>query len=707
VSTSGSRNTALSALTILVFVAVGVYLWIGSSLQAAMDRGTIPGLEDEPFYPPADPVADAILAVARDALDREVAGIRAEAAAKAAVEEAAKAAESSPSEDGGAEDSSGGSADSVAGAGAGDTPNGAETGGTEAVTPPNDASDFPQLGQVADHPWVVSLYLPTRNEDARGPHVRRLPDADVRVAVDSLLDALPSAARAPDVLAGGRWKVDRILPGRRPLPPKGGYGGVALDAGIDGIELTHPDAGAPFWYLPSWSAERETKRRRIYSSAIKAARADGWSKSNTNEASVSAFRTRAYVEALGGGATARPTQRGNAVGRPSTVPEIRRSIEIAADYLVRETDGRGKFTYRYNAYADKNDGGYNMLRHAGTAYSMFQAYRLVGDEAIYDAAARAMDYYRRRMKEDEDRPGEWFILDGGGSRKRAKLGGAGLGLLAYVEMEKAKPGSSDYEAMLGLARHIEHMQQDDGSFESFYNWDGKEKTTRKSTFYPGEATLALVRLHQLTGDERWLDVAERAADYYVDKRWVSLGLRIYIPPDAWGLQALEELDRVRPNSRREKYALAVSESIARHKLMDPEVTPPDMVGGDLSGLGSLPLAANSGSYGEALTAGARLEARRRPGETRHQEHAQTNLTMQLRNQFTEANDWFLPNPTRAHGGFRFKPNNHEIGNDVVQHNISGLMGILQLMDPDAPNIGLVVSDAERSAPLKAAMEAAQ
>lgn len=690
-SNSGSRNAALSVLTVLVFLGVGVYLWIGNSLQAALDRGVIPGLEDEPFYPPPDPVADAILAVARDALEREVAGLRAEAAkAETGADEAPGEPDASP----GGDESPDAAADEDV------TP-------AADATPPPDDSSFPQLAQVPDHPWVISLYLPTRDENARGPHVRRLPDADVRVAVDALLDALPDAGRTPEVLGGGRWKVDRILDGRRPVPPKGGYGGVALDPGIDGIELTHPDAGAPYWYLPSWSAERQLKRRRIYSTALKDARAAGWSKSNTREATVSAFRTRAYVEALGGGAPARPTQRGNAVGRPSTVEEIRRSIAIAADYLVRETDGRGKFTYRYNAYEDKNDGGYNMLRHAGTAYSMFQAYRLVGDEAIYEAAARAMDYYRRRMKEDDERPGEWFILDGGGSRKRAKLGGAGLGLLAYVEMEKAKPGSSDYEAMLGLARHIEHMQQDDGSFESFYNWDGKERTTRKSTFYPGEATLALVRLHQLTGDERWLDVAERAADYYVDKRWVALGLRIYIPPDAWGIQALEELDRVRPNARRQKYALAVSESIARHKLMDPEVTPPDMVGGDLSGIGSLPLAANSGSYGEALTAGARLEARRRPGETRHLGHAKTNLTMQLRNQFTEANDWFLPNPARAHGGFRFKPNDHEIGNDVVQHNISGLMGILQLMDPEAPNIGLVVSDADRSVPLKAAMEAAQ
>jgi hypothetical protein len=336
---------------------------------------------------------------------------------------------------------------------------------------------------------------------------------------------------------------------------------------------------------------------------------------------------------------------------------------------------------------------------------MFQTYRLTGDETVFEAASRAMNYFKVRMKEDEKHPGEWFILDPGGRRKRAKLGGAGLGLLAFVEMEKARPGSSDYEAMFGLARHIERMQHPDGSFESFYDWDGKERTDRKSTFYPGEALLALVRLHQLTGDEHWLDVAERGADYLVNGRWVALGIRIYVPPDAWLLQALEELDRERPADHREDYAFAVSNTIARHKLMDPVTAPPDLLGGDIGGLQSLPLAANAGSFGEALTAAARLERRRRPESTRHQTYAKTNLTMQLRNQFTEANDWFLPNPERARGGFRFRPNDHEIGNDVVQHNLSGLFGILQLMDPEAPNIGLIVAESDRSAGLVQAMEA--
>ena len=55
-------------LSVFLLLAAAVWMWIGTPISASLQRGVIPGLEGEPFYPPADPVADGVLASAREAL---------------------------------------------------------------------------------------------------------------------------------------------------------------------------------------------------------------------------------------------------------------------------------------------------------------------------------------------------------------------------------------------------------------------------------------------------------------------------------------------------------------------------------------------------------------------------------------------------------------------------------------------------------------
>jgi hypothetical protein len=642
------KRAFLVGILVALGLLGGVVSWKwGNAIRAASLRGPVPGLEDEAFWPPADPRADAVLAAARSLLERWAAP----PVAVAAGGSASPAAETAPAAD----------------------------------LEPDEAAlraRWPALAEFGDGSlWYLALYLP-RPGDAGGPFVASL-SGGVLAAARALWDRMPVSAHDAAGVASARLKVDVVLPGRREFPYDGGSKGVALDEGIDGVVLEHPDRGV-FHYLPSWSIEREISRADVHGRARRRAREWGdWPKADTQEAGFSAIRTRAWIEAVPAGGPALPSVRAN-VDLPEITPELLRDrIALAAGYLVRETDGEGSITYEYQADEDKTGDDYNMLRHAGTAYSMAQAYRLLGDPAILEATKRAYGYYVKKMKEDRRHPGEWFVLDG----RRAKLGGAGLGLCMMVEMEKAAPGSVDRELMMGLARHIERMQLPNGDFDSFYDWDGKGVSEHRSTFYPGEAILGLVRLYQLTGDEHWLDVAEKGADYMVGPRWVSLGIRFYTPPDAWLIQALEEMDRVRPDGARTEQAFRIAEVIAGNKLMDPERTPPDMLGADLSGLGGLPNAATAGSYGEALAAAARLEARRRPGEERHRTFAMRNASFQLRNQFTTLNSYYLPNPARALGGFRLKPDDAEIRNDYVQHNLSGLFGLLDLLDESAPDVG--------------------
>ncbi len=617
--------------TIAAFVFVASNSKLAPVARGILEREPHPGLEEEPFFPPYDATTERTLGALRDGLNARA--------------------------------------------------------WREATEPTITELD-------RDRVCIASLYVPMGRGDV-GPYTATLSqegiDSGVAEAVDTIWAQLEPRARTPRNIARSRLKLDCVVGGERPWDQDANYGGVLLDQGLDGIVL-RVDGEEPFYWLPSWAIELPVARRRMLRSARRLAREEGgWSKKEAKKASYAAIRTRAYVESEPGGGVIRAVARGNVEGPPLTSEALRHAIAISGRYIARETDERGKVTYHYDDRKDRVEGGYNLLRHAGTTYSMLQAYRISGDQAVLEGAERAIGYFRRKMKEDTKHPGEWFAVEG----RRAKLGAIGLGLLMYVEHAKVAPDrAADIELLRGMGRHIERMMLPSGELVSFYDWDGKEKSTRKSIFYSGEAILGLVRLHQLTGEQQWLDVAIKASDFLVHERWVALGIRLHVPPDAWLLQALVELDRVAPDEARADYANALGRSIARLKLLDAELTPPDLLGGEISTLGSLPPTATAGSFGEALSAWARLEARRTPEITRAREVAAKNALFQLRSQLVTANTWYLSNPGRAHGGWRKRMTSGEVRNDHVQHNLSGLFGILALYDDEAPDIGLMVAEAK-------------
>ena len=670
-----NKITATTGFVAVVIATLIVMSYqFGDDIEAMRHRGEIPDLVDEPFFPDPDPRADALIAAVREVLERRAQemGERLEA------QDAAAAAD-------GDDDDSAGSAE------------------LPPMTLDALKERHPELTALDyGERWILSLYIPNPDKGRVDPSIVTLEDGVIDAA-EGLFAQVPSRLQTPAAIARSRLKVDLVIGDERGFPLDGGHRGVALDDGLDGIVLRHPKE-EPFYFLPSLAIERKVSRRKIHGRARYYAREiGGWRQKHTKDEDVSwaAFRTRSWAEARPGGEGGETVAvtRGNTDVPEVTAEVLRERIAMAGAQLTRETSEDGAITYEYQAAEDKLGGDdYNILRHAGTAYSMMQAYRVTGDQATYEAAVRAMGFYRRAMKEDEKYPGEFFVrsvghLDGRGLPRigrRAKLGGIGLGLCMMVELEKSVPGTVDLSLVRGMAAHVERNQNPDGSFDSFYDWNGREKSIRKSIYYSGEAILGLLRYHQLTGDQHFLDVAIKGADYLVHKRWKSLGISIYTPPDAWLLQALEEMDRVAPDKARERYAFAIGEMIARHKLMDPLVAPPDMLGADISGPASFPNAATAGSFGEALSAAARLEHRRRPGETRFLTFAKYNAEFQLRNQFWGPNEYFLPNPERAHGGFRVKQDDAEIRNDYTQHNLSGLFGLLDLLDETAPDIGQIV-----------------
>ncbi|HEX7841965.1 MAG TPA: hypothetical protein VF469_31055, partial [Kofleriaceae bacterium] len=99
----------------------------------------------------------------------------------------------------------------------------------------------------------------------------------------------------------------------------------------------------------------------------------------------------------------------------------------------------------------------------------------------------------------------------------AQLGSTALAVVALAEYQRAT-GDTRYQALaIRLAAWLLYMQRPDGSFRHLY----EVKTRRPDEiaellYYSGEATLALARMHAITGEARYTAATERALDWLVD-----------------------------------------------------------------------------------------------------------------------------------------------------------------------------------------------
>lgn len=211
---------------------------------------------------------------------------------------------------------------------------------------------------------------------------------------------------------------------------------------------------------------------------------------------------------------------------PMATPSLARYVAAAgaqrAAQLVRRD---GRFDYRTQDGASL--GGYNLLRHCGTAWSIADiAAQLGGLETEIAAAGRAMDWIARTRLEP---------LNGGlciASKGSAKLGGAGLGMLALTELARLGDRERRLDTAEALARFALSLQRDDGDFHHRVRTGSGEVMDFHSDYYTGEALFGLVRVYQATRDERYLDSVIRAItalnrlDYGVREQshWMSYAI---------------------------------------------------------------------------------------------------------------------------------------------------------------------------------------
>ncbi len=230
---------------------------------------------------------------------------------------------------------------------------------------------------------------------------------------------------------------------------------------------------------------------------------------------------------------------------PVLEEELDDAIHLSAGYLKEVCDERGKFNYYINLNPKVTlKPKYNMLRHAGSIYSLAMYEDVFPDKGTRAVIGRAVDFMNRRsiaaLPESDDVLAVWSYpeLSGSGGPVQAKLGGTGLGLVALMSVEKVMPGTTSLETLRKLANFILFMQKEDGSFYSkYYPQQGGRNDEWTSLYYPGEAALGLMMLYEKDRSQKWLDAAARAIAYLARLRHG----RSSVEPDHWALLATSKL----------------------------------------------------------------------------------------------------------------------------------------------------------------------
>jgi hypothetical protein len=351
--------------------------------------------------------------------------------------------------------------------------------------------------------------------------------------------------------------------------------------------------------------------------------------------------------------------------------ELLSAARAGGDYLTRNVAKDGRFVYAYRPKSDRELDDYNILRHAGTTYSMLELHAVCEDVALLAAVRRSLTYLLRHVQPSLRHEQAACIVEDG----FVKLGGNALAVLALAKYTEVTGDRRHLPVMRRLARWIKNQQAPSGRFAAHkvsYP-DGKDQGF-VSQYYPGEALLAMMRMHALEPKAGYLDVAAKGARWLITVRDRDVPVAKLLH-DHWLLYALNELYRAQGDELYLEHAVRIGTAIAQKQNRRPEY--PDWLGSYYRPPRSTPTATRT----EGLIAAYELcrDFGHKEAASVFLDAARLGIRFQLQTQFGPESVLYLTDPQRCLGAFHRSLTNYEIRIDYVQHNISALLAMRRLL----------------------------
>lgn len=327
---------------------------------------------------------------------------------------------------------------------------------------------------------------------------------------------------------------------------------------------------------------------------------------------------------------------------------INQLLDNTADFLAHQVNPDGSFIYGIKPRFDNEISGYNILRHAGTVWAMICQYGVSGDETLREPIQRAIDYMLDCVVYQDENTAYIYEEESG----EIKLGGCGICILALTEYMEVFRDQSYLDVCEKLGHGIVSMMNEEtGGYYHVFNRDFSLKEENRVVFYDGEATFALCRLYGVTGNDYWLDAAQKAVGHFIAEDYTQY-------EDHWVAYAMNEITKYVSDPAYYEFGLRnVAENLKTiQKRTVPSPTSLEM------------LMATFELYDRALESGIAVE----DFDLEAFLHTiSVRVNRQLNGYFYPEFTMYMERPNRVLNSFMVRHDGYRVQIDDVQHNIGG------------------------------------
>lgn len=198
--------------------------------------------------------------------------------------------------------------------------------------------------------------------------------------------------------------------------------------------------------------------------------------------------------------------------------EIDKMITTSTHFLKNEIQPNGKFIYGYFPHFDRQINHYNILRHSSSTYALTEG--LMYLEENITIIQKPLDYIIENYYFEKNNIA--YIFDDTGSINEIKLGQNASFIFAICEYLKGNPNDNYYlrfaqKVAEGILTMINHNTMKTTHVLNYPDLSIKEEY--RVIYYDGEAALALLRLHQIDNNKKWLQTVSLMFDKFINEEY--------------------------------------------------------------------------------------------------------------------------------------------------------------------------------------------